>query len=262
MFFLNLCFINCTSIDLHVGHCLLQTSEVPVPVRGFYERRKRQIEFFLEKLSSLTSQELSSLVYESIIKRKKAINDLGKRWDKDDLLIRDMKELRTLSLLAASIGGKLLSTMFRCLCYDYRQYSGGMPDLTLVRAGWNENEMGKFTQWDEWIGEGFSKQNQNSKDLLFDRDDEFLGGCLNDRKSTRRDKQPFSSDTKKITEIAEPECLLLSHNEQSVTLQALFVEVKSSNDTLDERQEDWLNIIGGSGDARVCKFVSSNKGKR
>jgi hypothetical protein len=34
-----------------------------------------------------------------------------------------------------------------------------------------------------------------------------------------------------------------------------MVEVKSSNDRLDPRQEDWLNVIDRHGRARVCKFT-------
>jgi hypothetical protein len=38
------------------------------------------------------------------------------------------------------------------------------------------------------------------------------------------------------------------------------VEVKSQNDRLDGRQEDWLNIIDNAGGyARVCKFVGKPK---
>jgi hypothetical protein len=39
----------------------------------------------------------------------------------------------------------------------------------------------------------------------------------------------------------------------------MFVEVKSANDRLSERQEDWLSILEPL--ARVCKFVNAKEEK-
>jgi len=48
-------------------------------------------------------------------------------------------------------------------------------------------------------------------------------------------------------------------------VEIMFVEVKSANDRLDARQEDWLNVLDGVCNARVCKFektkVQKKKGK-
>ncbi len=249
-----------TPLDLHVGHCTLQTSQNPVPIRSFYERRKRQIEDFLKELESSSSQELSNLVHQSILHRKQVLMHLEKPWENDQQLVRDLTEIRTLSLLAASFGGAVLATMFRCLCFDYRQYCGGLPDVTLVRAGWHENDLGDFTDWGEWIGEGFKfSQDGHIKALLYDRDEEFLGGCLNEQKksmsSFRDRKNAVIRNDGDICPDRDP--LSLSHDGKQLVLQCMFVEVKSANDTLDERQEDWLNIIGRFGEARVCKFESS-----
>lgn len=252
-------------LDLHVGHCLLQSSITPEPIRSFYERRKRNIEEYLNRIKSLSPQDLSNLVHESIMKRKQTMIDKGKAWDKDEQLIRDLKEIRTLSLLAACFGGELLSAMFRCLLFDYRQYCGGMPDVTLVRAGWDSNNIGKFSNWDEWIGEGFMRDHdRNIKALLYDRDDDFLGGCFNETKtsiSSARDRVSFKeSNNDELCDNINP--LELSYDGKQLILQSMFVEVKSANDTLDERQEDWLNIIGSYGEARVCKFESSKNKKK
>ena len=40
-----------------------------------------------------------------------------------------------------------------------------------------------------------------------------------------------------------------------------MVEVKSSNERLDPRQEDWLNVMDRHGNARVCKFEQTRKKK-
>ena len=248
-------------LDLHVGHCLLQTSPSPTPIRGFYERRKIQIEDYLNRLKSLSPQELSDLVHESIIKQKQMLLEIGKPWIKDTRLLKDLKEARTLSMLAASFGGKLLSSMFRCLCYDYRQYGGGLPDLTLVRAGQNSNKFGEFGNWNEWIGEGFViDQAERSKALILDRDDEFLGGRLNEKQRTSSSQSNKHGTSRNDVETnKDPDRLVLSHDGEPLLLQSMFVEVKSANDTLDARQEDWLNIIGSHGEARVCKFKPSKK---
>ena len=58
---------------------------------------------------------------------------------------------------------------------------------------------------------------------------------------------------------AFPAKLQLVHNEEPVAVDCMFVEVKSENDRLDARQEDWLNIIDVFADARVCKFGSKKK---
>ncbi len=247
-------------LDLHVGHCLLQTPQDPSPMRSFYERRRKQIEQYFKMLSSLSPQDVSNLVYQCVMTRKQNLINNGMSWKKDGQLLRDIREVRTLSMLAAAFGGELLAGMFRCLCYDYRQYSGGMPDLTLVRT----DEGGKNLNWGKWIGEAFvNDQNRNSKALLSERDGEFLGDCLNDKHATSSSRRNFVQNLNEDDiPTADPERLDLSYDCEPVKLQSMFVEVKSANDTLDERQEDWLNIIcNRGGEARICKFESSQKKK-
>jgi hypothetical protein len=59
-----------------------------------------------------------------------------------------------------------------------------------------------------------------------------------------------------------PARLVLSQNERAIEVQCMFVEVKSQNDRLDGRQEDWLNVLDRVGNARVCKFANAQKPKK
>jgi len=57
-----------------------------------------------------------------------------------------------------------------------------------------------------------------------------------------------------------PAPLLLSFDGRELIPQTMFVEVKSANDRLDSRQEDWLCILESGGvKARVCKFLAKKK---
>ena len=129
----------------------------------------------------------------------------------------------------------------------------------------DDNTSFTFIQLADWIGEGFSQRQIDEKNIQFhtsmlsDRDDEFLG-------------QPKSADAfpsqqqysrRKNNSIAGiqlpsfPELLEFVHEERRVRADCMFVEVKSANDRLSERQEDWLSILESSANARVCKFTSS-----
>lgn len=244
--------------DLHVGHSTV--------VRGFYDRRRAEVESFLSALSKMTDSSISDMVYECVKGRWEAHPDDRSRL-KDRRLLNDARELRTLSMVAAALGGDALARIFRALSYDYRVWSGGLPDLLLVRArcqGSDENvELGK------WIGEGFSKEKVDERSaqrqlrLLFGGDDEFLG-CSKNSDSTLK---PFSSNRTRQRGVqaaelpAFPAKLEFTVGGKRIRAESLFVEVKSHNDRLSERQEDWLSILGDD-KARVCKFThSSSKSK-
>ena len=183
--------------------------------------------------------------------------------------MKDVSELRKLSLIAAGIGGKLLSAIFRCLCYDYRHYCAGLPDLILSRAFYDDSDRAAVDLVD-WVGEAidFSTASQITS-ILFDRDDEFLGCSKNDSfaPSTSWGRKVNSAQPKAIhpgastDDVLEmlPKKLQLLHNDRRVKVQCMFVEVKSSNDRLDGRQQDWLNVLDNFGMARVCKFESTDK---
>merc|ERR1712232_674636 len=117
----------------------------------------------------------------------------------------------------------------------------------------------EFVNLSEWIGEGF-KSNVNSSDMLEDIDEEFLGWSANDEKRIsswgKNKKNTILNQNNVPTEsvnVINPQKLLLVHKGKHVAVQCLFVEVKSANDTLDERQEDWLNILDKVGNSRLCK---------
>ena len=246
--------------DLHVGFELHSyASNLLSPRLSFNFRRRCRIEVFLLRLSQMNGQDLSDLVYNSIYKR---FMHMKARRQKDPVLERDLQQLRTLSLLAVGLGGKQLSSIFRCLFFDYRHYSGGLADLTLVRSLFDGSI--EHVDLGEWIGEGFSSDNKATSSILYD--DEFLG-CSKVGDSRSRNyshQQPKSTlltasqalaSQRKLDTIM-PQKLLLSHNGRKVNVECMLVEVKSSNDRLDPRQEDWLNILDQNGNARVCKFTA------
>ena len=268
--------------DLHVGAEMEVGSGVGS--RGFYMRRRQKIDQFLRCLEVLTAQELSDLVFDAVRSR---LEYAASTHRDDPTLENDILQIRTLSLLAAGFGAKQLSSIFRCFLYDYRHYSGGLPDLLLVRAIYSPREEEaheSLVDLGEWVGESFSpefKESRNAEKLtsfLEDRDAEFLGcSKVGDsggqgRRSTRtirRQHQPQQqsqyppnaeeSHTKKALEL--PSKLELCHKDRGIRVECMLVEVKSHNDRLDPRQEDWLNILDRHGNARVCKFVKSKSAK-
>ena len=262
-------------------------------IRGFYERRKLQIEKVLGNLERLDPQQICDLVHNSIAQRMEEVRGSGGTGERDTLLCRDVGELRTLSFLAAALGGKALAAIFRCLCYDYRHYAGGLPDLTMARAVYEEDccgdekEIGagsaqQLVDLGAWIGEAFDADEIQKGQvvelcrILADRDDEFLGcskigetgGSSSQQrfrqqrwkkqdKTTKRGEEHLSSEEA----ITVPPKLVLSHEGRTIRAECMFVEVKSANDRLDARQEDWLNVLDRVANARVCKFSSKKKAK-
>lgn len=259
--------------DLHVGFERRSTTG------GFYARRENSIQMLLGKLERLSDQEVSDLTYDSVASRLHYMNANNQ---KDPFLDRDLMQIRTLSAVAAGFGGKQLAAIFRCFFFDYRHYSGGLPDLHLFRARSYDPNLpseDKNTPVDlgEWIGESFSVENQQAlaahqaAAILCDRDDEFLGcSKVGDSggqasRSTRSNTQLSNAANQKMYQSKIPsldmlpERLQLMHKERRVRVECLMVEVKSSNDRLDARQEDWLNVLDKNGNARVCKFEDSSK---
>jgi len=264
--------------DLHVGYELADpvtwNGKVVHCNRGFYLRRQNRIEIFLSKLEKMrNAQEASDLVWESLAARRSFMIAASR---KDPALEKDVLQCRTLSALAAGFGGRLLASIFRCMFFDYRHYSGGLPDLLLVRAKLSGTEPCRLVDLGEWIGESFDAkylaelEAQHRTSLLVDRDDDFLGcskvgdsgggGSSRGRTASKRSvrQEPRSKDATSTGQRAAlpvlPPKLVLSHNGSQVEVECMFVEVKSSNDRLDARQTDWLNILDRSGNARVCKF--------
>ena len=244
--------------------------------RGFYERRNAIIDRFLNRLSDLEPEEVSDLVYSSVQVRLQYAAAIK---HSDPALERDIQQVRTLSMLSAGFGGEMLAAVFRCFFFDYRHYSGGLPDLLLVRAIYEDQDArtaSSLVDLGDWVGEKFSTACQNAEQaeraakIFEDQDDEFLGcskvGDSGGRTSNRfgRGRLPSRRDEPKDQRIPEiPPRLRFIHNDNKVRVECMLVEVKSQNDRLDPRQEDWLNILDKWGNARVCKFgkPKSKKGK-
>jgi hypothetical protein len=134
----------------------------------------------------------------------------------------------------------------------------------------------------DWAGKGFNPEHlavqaaQQAASVFEDRDEEFLGcskmgdsgGRALNRFSRSGGRQtPASSEESNKEVVLElPPILLLSHNGRPIQVECMLVEVKSQNDRLDPRQEDWLNVLDRNGNARVCKFgkqacMTRKKGK-
>ena len=248
--------------DLHVGNfCTVSGSHV----RGFYERRRNVIESYLTDLAHLDARNIGDKVYEAIKTRWDHHLDDRSRL-KDTRLLKDVMELKALSLIACAIGPVILTRIFRTLCFDYRHWSGGLPDLLLVRGRYEsstcDNDIPSAVSLADWIGEGFSPgqidatNRQNRISVLTDRDDEFLGQPKNADGFTSLTTVRNKPGRARVEELPLfPDKLVLLHNGYRVTVECMFVEVKSANDRLSERQEDWLSILEPL--ARVCKFVNA-----
>ena len=259
--------------DLHVGSWThyhgSDKSDHSFSVRGFFARRKKSIDRYLDCLEQLDSQSISDLVFDIVKSRLDDHLNHQQQLKSDVALSRDVQQLRTLCMLAAGFGGAQLAAAFRCMLFDYRHYSGGLPDLLLARALYDGEKSpdAQLVNLGDWIGESFSPEAQLQKDalrraaILIDRDDEYLGcnkmgdsatGALN------RWGRPKLLQQSRDMNTTFPEPLRLVHKCKSIKIQCMFVEVKSLNDRLDGRQEDWLNLLDRLGNARVCKFVNSN----
>ena len=206
---------------------------------SFYCKCADKISQFLAKLSKTNGQELCDMVFDAVAARLEHsyLNKL-----KDPFISLDVVQVRTLSALAAGFGGKCLAAIFRCLLFDYRHYSGGLPDLHLFRAVYRgdnaTDRCSSLVELGDWIGESFSTVNQQSHDyqrvLQALADDEFLGLDKPNNRNTRT-KLPGgppgeSIQLKTVSIEMLPERLQLSHNNCAVQVECMMVEVKSSNE--------------------------------
>lgn len=206
---------------------------------SFYCKSADKISQFLAKLSVMNGQELCDMVYDAVASR---LDHVCLHKLKDPFLTIDIVQVRTLSALAAGFGGKCLSAMFRCLLFDYRHYAGGLPDLHLFRAYFHDETTahigGGLVELGDWIGESFSRVNQQSYDyqrvLQALADDEFLGlDRPNDRKTRTKLSGGTAGESGQLNTFSIemlPERLQLSHNDCAVHVECMMVEVKSSNE--------------------------------
>ena len=205
---------------------------------SFYCQRADKISQFLTKLSATNGQALCDLVYDAVASKLEhaCLNKL-----KDPFLTQDIVQVRTFSALAAGFGGKCLAAIFRCFLFDYRHYSGGLPDLHLFRAVYKyqfkTQRCSTLVDLGDWIGESFSVENQQSYDyqkvLHALVDDEFLGLDKPNSRQTRTKVSGPSEIAVKLNNISNtilPERLQLCHNDNTVEVECMMVEVKSSNE--------------------------------
>eukprot|EP00804_Cyclotella_cryptica_P013630 CCRYP_012948-RA/>CCRYP_012948-RA protein AED:0.21 eAED:0.21 QI:450/1/1/1/0/0/2/121/1455 len=260
--------------DLHVGvqssTIILNTTRdkssvtpAVTPSRCFYERLRHKIETFLDEISRLGPQSICDILYDAVQQRWQR-HENAHLVQKDKTLQKDMMDLRSLSCVAAGLGGAALASICRSLCFDYRHYSGGLPDLLLIRARYvadaDSDVPSTLVDLGDWVGEAFAKENiergriVNGLNMLMD--DEFLGCSKNGDGLIGSQRRDNSTGKVSLGEslASLPPRLLLSHNGKKVVVDTIFVEVKSANDRLDGRQEDWLNILDRTANARVCKF--------
>jgi hypothetical protein len=204
---------------------------------------------FLNYLHHLSPQEISDLVHESVECNSIRSHPSSPAADSARQVVH------TCSAIAAGFGGRALASIFRSFCFDFRHYNAGLPDLLLLRANYESDS--DPIDLGEWLGEGFSV---DDKSLSFALDtintSDFLGCSEKDMKlkgnrpSLRGNSGPSTKSKEKLQFV---------HNGKKVQVKCIVVEVKSNNDSLDERQEDWLNIIDRAipFHARVCKFTDS-----
>jgi len=240
-------------LDLHVGYSYAATSKddgKSFTIRSFYERRRFMIEKYLVELENMSGNEICSKLHKNV---KKRLTDLGEK-NKDIFLARDLDEIRTLSMIGCGLGGRMMANIFRCLSFDYRHYSGGLPDLLLVKAtikNKKESNAQSLVPLDQWVGEAFgnlhlhSRKSSDLSRLLIDRDDEFLGcekgsdismtlrNRNKDKNSVRHclgngeinDDSPGDYDNNSHNYPKMPDKLLLSFQEEDIAVQCMFVEV-------------------------------------
>ena len=230
---------------LLVGHELQKTiinthddDSLYKPTPSFYCQCADDLAPFLATLSTTNGQELCDMVYDAVASRQEYAL-LNNR--KDPYLELDIAQVCTYSALAAGFGGKCLAAMFRCFLFDYRHYSGGLPDLHLFRAVYScettHQSERVLVELGDWIGESFSMDKQQAFDyqrvLHVLADDEFLGLDKPNSRQTRA-KVPARPSQEPVVNTFSirmlPERLQLCHNGCVVEVECLMVEVKSSNE--------------------------------
>lgn len=261
-------------LDLHVGYFYTTISHerkvnrkekenhITVAVRSFYERRRAIMETYFQELICMKEQDICQIIHEIIQERIVAFEE---NKGADISLSRDLDELRTLSMIACGLGGQRLAAIFRCLAFDYRHYSGGLPDLLLAKVTFvTSNAISKedahgngknLVPLNAWVGEAFQNFDlhlgrvSDLSKLLVDRDDEFLGcekssdapkltrpsqGRYNSNKmnqlgNSRKDNQTQEEDNnvafQNAFHLAKP--LTMTFQNKKVSVHCMFVEVSS-----------------------------------
>ena len=111
------------------------------------------------------------------------------------ILAADPARVRTLTLVACGMGGPGLAACVRALCYDYRHFSAGLPDLMMVRGVYKDT--GEIVDLSDWIEEGFSLEREKEGEarkaamMLGNFDGNFLG-IADSRKGNKQRRGPVN----------------------------------------------------------------------
>lgn len=160
--------------------------------------------------------------------------------------------LKVLCATVVCLKGPALALTCRALASDYRYFSGGLPDLFLVRASVDKDDgSAEFLDFEAWLGRGCL---EIGVDLLDDvvgkADAEAEAEGLN----SDEDTEP-TADTSKSgsVDIFHCEAEGLERPEGHWQFEACFVEVKGPSDSLSRRQWTWLKYLDDGGVlAGVC----------
>lgn len=92
---------------------------------AFYDRRRGAIDAFLSSLAQMSGKEVAHLVYERWVS-KQGVQCVGVSWT--------AVPVQVLQAVGMGLGGGGLSLALRPLLVHYRAFSGGLPDLLLLRV--------------------------------------------------------------------------------------------------------------------------------
>eukprot|EP01041_Mallomonas_annulata_P006579 gene6579-13309_t len=172
------------------------------PGGSFYRNRKDAIDNKLSWLSTACVQNLLDAVgssYRTHFRQKCC----AVRWS---------HPMATLQAIAVCLGGKALATVFRMLAVDYSYFSGGAPDLLMVRASRKKKSQSNGTPSQSreyldlgvWLGEGWEGLGRQNRDAM-DYDDILGARTLSDSPSSKPNGDsrlflPFDSSEPLVTE--------------------------------------------------------------
>jgi hypothetical protein len=164
--------------------------------------------------------------------------------------------LPVLQAIAVCVGGRTLAGIFRVLSLDFKHFSGGLPDLLMIRVRKISNSSITHLDipiWTQSIGGGLYSKNVAS-DAAFIEDVSFLSGGL--EKGVSSDKivgEDVPIDGK--PPLVETDLVLpLNCDEVAYVFESTFVEVKGPTDRLSFRQQVWLQALEECGaHAWVCQ---------
>lgn len=92
--------------------------------RVFYHRRKHAVDRRLQELQAMSAQAVGDAVYERW-EEKQGTQCVGVSWGR--------VQVEVLQAVSMALGGHALARLFRPFLHHFRSFSGGLPDLLLLR---------------------------------------------------------------------------------------------------------------------------------